>query len=81
MKLQQWTREKEIAEQHWVIKKYELEECFRTNGVNHLEQCKELATEVMTLFRTPHFGALELVEKGTIKPEDIPDRHHGKYFK
>lgn len=81
LRLAQWTREKEIAEQTWLIKKDDLEECHRTNGENHYEQCKEIALEVFTMFRKPHFGALELVEKGTVNPEDVKNRHQGRYFK
>jgi hypothetical protein len=81
LRLQQWTREKEIAEATWKIKQEELQECHRVNGENHYEQCTEIAKEVMDMFRKPHFGALELVEKGTIDRADLPDRHTGKYFK
>eukprot|EP00924_Labyrinthula_sp_SR-Ha-C_P007244 snap_masked-scaffold_8-processed-gene-13.35-mRNA-1 protein AED:0.13 eAED:0.13 QI:0/-1/0/1/-1/1/1/0/91 len=53
----QRVREKAIAVQQAILIRNELTKCYRREGVNHYQLCKDLAQKYVDVIRKPDFGA------------------------
>lgn len=54
---EQRVRERATAVAHTKLIQQELRECYHREGVNHIQNCKELAQQYMWRIRAPDFGA------------------------
>ena len=57
--MEQDVREQFVAVEQIRIIRDKVKECYRVEGVNHYENCKELVTEYMTRIKKPRFGAMQ----------------------
>ena len=53
----QRVRERQTAIAHTKLIQEKLRECYIREGVNHIQNCKELATQYLERIRAPEFGA------------------------
>mmetsp|Transcript_13892 Transcript_13892/g.20608 ORF Transcript_13892/g.20608 Transcript_13892/m.20608 type:complete len:98 (-) Transcript_13892:13-306(-) len=61
--LEQRNREDWIAIEHLNIVRRRLTRCYREQGPNHFENCKEVAKEYLALYKAPKYGALYAQKK------------------
>ena len=56
---EQRAREKAVAIENVKMARREVIHCYRKEGVNHYENCKEVAQKYIDLIQTPDYGALK----------------------
>mmetsp|Transcript_15432 Transcript_15432/g.22697 ORF Transcript_15432/g.22697 Transcript_15432/m.22697 type:complete len:94 (+) Transcript_15432:96-377(+) len=56
---EQYLREVFIANEIHKMKREELDECYKREGVNHIQNCKKLALELKAMIEDPMRGVLQ----------------------
>lgn len=57
---EQHAREKAIAIEETKILREQVRQCYRSQGVNHLENCKDLVKKYASRLATPDYGILKV---------------------
>lgn len=56
---EQFCRERFVAVEEAKILRDKVSECYRREGVNHLESCKEIVAEYVSKISSPYYGMLK----------------------
>mmetsp|Transcript_1925 Transcript_1925/g.4555 ORF Transcript_1925/g.4555 Transcript_1925/m.4555 type:complete len:104 (+) Transcript_1925:25-336(+) len=56
---EQFCRERFVAVEEAKILREQVSECYRREGVNHLENCKDLVSEYVSKISSPYYGMLK----------------------
>lgn len=56
----QRVRERMIAVEHTKILREKVAACYRREGVNHYQNCKEIVDQYIERIRAPEFGSLSV---------------------
>mmetsp|Transcript_6027 Transcript_6027/g.10321 ORF Transcript_6027/g.10321 Transcript_6027/m.10321 type:complete len:107 (-) Transcript_6027:45-365(-) len=56
---EQFVREKFIAVEEAKILRDRVKWCYRTQGVNHLENCKDIVSQYLARINAPNFGMMK----------------------